>query len=217
VDIFSTVRVPHLRLLPLALIAPWFLVPAVWAQQGSNVDESGILTAKTFYVDGAAATSGNGTAANPFKTIQEGLNVARTVWRDQQLKTKVVIRNGTYRESAQLDIGVINNFTATQLAASTARNAGAVIVIEGESQAGVVIEGADALTGWTQVGNRWWAPLPANFGPMPSELSGVTAGVSTPNALAYRKEMLFVQGKLLEQKKRTRGGDMGDIFHRCCR
>ncbi len=187
----------------LALLA----LPLAADPQGAAIDETSIPAANIFYVDGSVPVTGTGTAASPFKTIQEGLNAAKAKYTAATPeKSKVIIRNGTYKESATLDIGgSANSYTIAgsgAYMATQARNVGACLVIEGESAGGVILEGADAYTSWTQDGGtpRYYTAWNKGWGKLPSVLSGVTAGVSTPNDLAYRREMVFVNGKLLEQK-----------------
>lgn len=94
--------------------------------------------------------------------------------------TKIFIRNGTYRES-------VGNF-------STSVNNAATAIFQGESAGGVIISGAEQLTGWTQSGSSWYVSWKQNWGVQPWRYS-----ITTPSNIVRRKEVLFFGSTQLRQ------------------
>ena len=92
-----------------------------------------------YYVDQAAHTTGDGSAASPFLTIQEAADRA-------QPGDEVVVRPGVYRESVN------------PVCAGTPD---ARITYRAEQKGTAVITGAERVTGWEQVdGNVWSVRIP---------------------------------------------------------
>lgn len=87
---------------------------------------------RTYHVSAAAATSGVGTAARPFKTIGEAASVA-------QAGDTIIVHAGTYRERVNPLRGGSSDSTR--------------ITYRAAPNAVVVITGSDPVTGWIRVSN----------------------------------------------------------------
>jgi|GEM_PF-6718020 len=143
--------------------------------RGATVNEGLVQT--TIYVD---AATGNDVTGSPYKTFKAALARAGTLLA-AGTPTKIVLNPGTYREG-DLDTG-----TDPRL-----------LVIEGKEKGTVILSGSDEvpLGAWTDEGGgvysipwtRDWYFHDGNW------------GANGPRkVLGHRKEMIFVNGKLLEQ------------------
>lgn len=143
---------------------------------GANVNEGLVTT--TLYVAKTGSDQNPGTQALPFKTIKKGITQA-FINQNNNIGTKLIIKNGTYREQ----MGLHTTPTSTDKP----------VIIEAEQEGGVIISGADVWTGWTAEGNNWTHNWPHNWGAAPLNLPLSGKGV------ALRREMIVVNGKILKQ------------------
>ncbi|HZL35973.1 MAG TPA: carbohydrate-binding protein [Tepidisphaeraceae bacterium] len=105
--------------------------------------ESRLLLSGTWFVATTGLDTNPGTLAAPFKTIQHAANEANP-------GDCVMVRAGIYHES----VHVPNSGTSW-----------APITFEPYNGESVTIDGADAITGWTQTsGSIWTAKLPLDLG-----------------------------------------------------
>lgn len=102
------------------------------AATGANVNES--LVGTTLYVDPVVGMDdpGRGTLGTPLRTLGEALARAQSN-RGFGTGTKIVLADGTYRETNSL---------------SAARVANAPIVIEAVNQGQAILSGSDVVTNW---------------------------------------------------------------------
>jgi hypothetical protein len=185
----TSILVTALALLPLALQAAYSL-PDVGSVDGANVNESNITN--IIYVDTQNANaSDNNTGkstSTPVKTIAKAIAIARTDL-DNAIKTKIVIKAGVYREGS------------LSLNPDTANRKSTPLVIEGDTNNGTIISGADVWSGsgWTDLGSGlWMKDWTQNFGFTTRYYYGEETGERT--AIAQRREVVFVDRKPLVQR-----------------
>jgi hypothetical protein len=140
------------------------------------------LAGRVFHVDNqspAASDQGPGTAALPLKTLHRAVELAAAANAGGTPAT-VLVHPGTYRESVSVRAG----------------GTGAALIVQAVEAGQAVISGSDVWTGWTRRGtipvftHAWpyaWglAPIPAHWPPLQD--------------IVRRREMVFVNGRLLRQ------------------
>lgn len=132
------------------------------------------------YVSTTGSDSNAGSATAPFRTIAKAVSMASSN-NTRNIATRVIIQPGTYREGFYL--GQVTGQTE------------APISIEAAQKGTVIIDGADIWTGWRQdVNGTYSHAWTTNWGP-----SSTPAGWPSTPELLRRREMLFVNGKLLKQ------------------
>jgi len=177
----------------------------VWAKGYTDVEPDKLTPAQawtnTFYIDANAATNGTGTSESPFKSIKEGRYVIQAA-RDRGENTRVILREGTYREDLNLEF----NWTDKKDILERRRNA--VFTVEGDTtRPGKVIISANddwsqGQKTWTQVDaarNIWVTDWPYAFGLYAGDRGG---GANLRVPVAQRNEQVFVQPKAGGDKKR---------------
>ena len=154
---------------------------------GAQIDESAIE--RIFYVATSGSDDNIGSEANPFLTIGKGFSEAEQSV-NAGVATKLVIKNGIYRDAFNDGITFFDGIGKTTL-----------LVIEGESADNVIISGSDVFDAseWTvydAANNIYETPWPYNFG-----FQTVNFGSFGPqNAYSHRSEMMFVNGQPLKQQ-----------------
>lgn len=149
----------------------------------------GQVAAQTVHVatqDPAASDTNPGTESEPLKTISRGAEIAQDN-SAQGISTRVLIHPGTYREGI--------TFIGPE------QDLGASLTFEAVNRGTVIVKGSDVWTGWTRVEDgiytREWphdwgyAQIPSNW---PKEFLDHKDG-----PLIQRREIVFVNGKLLRQ------------------
>jgi hypothetical protein len=138
------------------------------------------------YVNGLhpmASDENNGTADRPLKTIQRAAKLAEAN-HHQNIGTRIVIYPGIYREAITLDL--------------RGDYMDAPIIFEAKDQGTVILSGADVWTGWEKhdSANIYTHPWQYKWGTSanPWESEHVTL-----EPIVRRREMVFVDGKLLDQ------------------
>jgi hypothetical protein len=122
--------------------------------------ESRTLLSTTWFVATTGSDSNSGTLAAPFRTIQHGADAAKP-------GDTVDVRGGVYHE------------TVTVHKSGTA---GARITFQPYNNEAVTIDGADAITGFTNAGGAiWTAPMPVNLG--------------------YGNNQVFVDGQMMNEAR----------------
>jgi parallel beta-helix repeat protein len=149
---------------------------------------SGEETAKILYVNNQypqASDQNPGAADLPLKTINTAAKIARQN-QVNNIGTKIVIYPGTYRERIDLSTyGPVDKDVP--------------IIFESKEQGKVIVSGSDVWNGWTRQGNtdiytHSW-PYKWGLAPYPAGWEGNV--VLRP--IVRRREMIFVNGKALEQ------------------
>src|SRR5205823_9258399 len=123
-----------------------------------------------------------GTAAAPVKTLTKATQLALAN-NKLNIATRVIIQPGVYRESLQLF--------------STSSDTAAPISFEAAKKGTVIIDGADVWTGWQaepSLTNTYSHAWTTDWGVEPTP-----SGWPTTPQIVRRREMLFVNGKLLKQ------------------
>ena len=135
------------------------------------------------FVDGSSGLDTNpGTSAKPVKTISRGASIASANHRNN-IATTVTINPGTYREFVQ--ISGVNP------------NVGAPVTFQASKIGSVIISGSDVWTDW-----RADSAAPGRFvhsWPYAWGTCSVPAGWPSLKEIVLRREMVFVNGKLLVQ------------------
>ncbi|MGA2844090.1 MAG: right-handed parallel beta-helix repeat-containing protein, partial [Candidatus Acidiferrales bacterium] len=135
------------------------------------------------FVDGSSGLDTNpGTSAKPVKTISRGASIASANHRNN-IATTVTINPGTYREFVQ--ISGVNP------------NVGAPVTFQASKIGSVIISGSDVWTDW-----RADSAAPGSFvrsWPYAWGTCSVPAGWPSLKEIVLRREMVFVNGKLLVQ------------------
>jgi hypothetical protein len=135
------------------------------------------------FVDAASGSDANtGLAGHPLKTLAKAcLIIAKNHWNN--IPTTVTISPGTYREAIQI--------------AGTSPTTGSPVTIQATQPGSVIISGADVWTGWqpdttnsTLLTHSW----PYRFG-----ICTVPAGWPTLREIVLRREMIFLNGKMMTQ------------------
>jgi len=144
------------------------------------------LVTKIIYVNPQniqASDNNPGTENLPLKTLNKAAEIARQNYRSN-LGTKAIVYPGIYRESVEL---IIEN-----------KNLNVPIIFEAKEPGKVIVSGSDIWKNWTQYQNskiythNWpykWE-IPDNPWPKNVEVSPIVR----------RKEIVFINGKLLKQK-----------------
>ena len=145
---------------------------------GGPSSECSSLEAKVYVNAGSGSDSNPGTADKPFKTLNKGFSVALAN-RGQGKGTCVLLQPGTYRKSLVERI--------------EGGSSGKRIVIESVVPGEAVISGSDVWTGWSCSSGVCEKAWPYDWGTS-TETDGQTIG-----KLALRREMVFVNGKNLNQ------------------
>jgi Right handed beta helix region len=135
------------------------------------------------YVDGSSGSDASpGTQDRPLKTISKAAQVAvANHWNE--IPTTITINPGIYREFVQVS--------------GTDPNVGPPVTFQASKPGAVVISGSDVWTGWQQETvnpNRYIHEWPFRWG-------NCTAPVGGPSLqdIVLRREMIFVNGRLLNQ------------------
>lgn len=130
------VQLVSVLLLAVACTSSYGLDPHGIGEIGARVDESDILT--TIHVSPSGNdTTGNGSPASPYRTLYKGLQAASKKL-SSGIDTRVYLHNGTYVETRKTVWGANNS----------GRMKEAVMVLEGESKAGVVVRHDNADPSW---------------------------------------------------------------------
>lgn len=136
----------------------------------------------TYHVALSGNNSNPGTSTSPWRTV--GFAAQRAFARQAQgLSTKVIVQNGTYRES-------VGTFATGVRPGPT----GAMVIFEGQSPGGVIVSGADIVAGWTKSGANYHTPWTHNWGVQPWRYS-----IGAPPHIVRRKEVVFLDNLLLRQ------------------
>jgi hypothetical protein len=151
-----------------------------------KIDESKV--GKIIYVDNENPKSSDenpGTEELPLKTIKKAIQIVEEN-NSKGIGVKVVIKKGTYRESIELP------FRGN-------KQTDAPIIIEGDKNGKTIIKGSDIWNDWerhkeTNIYTHKWeykwglAPYPPNW-----------EGFVKLEDIVRRREMIFVNGEMLEQ------------------
>ena len=154
-----------------------------------SVDETAaMLNEKVFHVDRAqsdASDNNAGSAEKPLASIGKGVELALAANRRGE-PARVVVHAGIYREQVNLH----GSPSATD----------SPMVIEGAGDGATVISGADVWSGWTKtssdVYSHHWG-FDWGLTALPEGWDSVQSVQDNP--LLRRREMVFVNGRLLRQ------------------
>lgn len=155
----------------------------LWARSSTAPPPPRPTAAAEIYVDGSSGADTNaGTKEKPLKTISRAAVIASANhWNN--IPTTVTINPGTYREFVQ--ISGVNP------------NVGAPVTFQASKIDSVIISGSDVWTGWREdsaTPGRYAHSWPFAFG-----TCSVPAGWPSLKEIVLRREMVFVNGKLLAQ------------------
>ena len=135
------------------------------------------------YVDGTSGSDANpGTQARPFKTIKKASQLIAAN-RPYNIPTIVTINPGIYREFIQIS--------------GTDPNVGPAVTFQASQAGQVVISGSDVWAGWQRDPanpSRYAHAWPFRWGNCT-----VPSGGPSVQPIVLRREMIFVNGKLLNQ------------------
>jgi hypothetical protein len=138
---------------------------------------------REIFVDASSGSDSNaGTSSRPFKTIGKAAQLAVANSR-RNLSTTITVNPGVYRESIEI--------------AGSSPEVGGSITIQGSRVGAVTISGSDPWTGWQadpQNPDRYVHPWPYSWGP-----GERPKGFPSLEPIVLRREMIFVNGKLLTQ------------------
>ena len=167
------------------------MISAAWAQTATDV---------TLHVDiqnPGASNANPGSEFRPFKTIQAATTAAMENNKGR-VSTKILISPGTYRESIQL----VYNGQETD----------APIIFEAKAKGTVIISGSEVWGNWQRgsQSNIYVHPWPYKWGLAPYPAGW--AGWVTLQPILRRREMIFVNGKFLQQVLTKRELTEGSFF-----
>ncbi|MBI4639949.1 MAG: right-handed parallel beta-helix repeat-containing protein [Candidatus Tectomicrobia bacterium] len=142
---------------------------------------------KIIYVniqDPQASDQNPGTDELPLKTISKAAEIAIEN-KKQNIGTKIIIYPGTYRESIKLEF--------------SSRETDAPAIFEAKEKGSAIISGSDIWDGWKRQGNTdiYTNSWPYKWGLAPYPGGWERQVVLEP--IVRRREMIFANGKLLEQ------------------
>ena len=168
---FATDTSPHAPLSPQTGNAP------VAETEIAPVGEQSV------FVDATSGSDSNpGNSSRPFKTIGRAAELAVANSR-RNLATTITVNPGTYRESIEI--------------AGSTPDVGAPITIQASKNSAVIISGSDQWTGWQadpQDPGTYVHPWTYSWG------AGETPkGFPAMDPIVLRRELIFVNGKLLTQ------------------
>lgn len=140
------------------------------------------MSATTIHVDNqnpAASDSNSGTSSSPLKTIQKAATMADKLNRES-VPVTVLVHPGMYRERVSLPF--MSNYPSNP----------AEIVFEAVSKGTVIVSGSDIWTGWNKESqsNTFSHSWSFDWGPANDEAN---------EPIVWRREMVFMNGKLLRQ------------------
>ncbi|QDU71496.1 right-handed parallel beta-helix repeat-containing protein [Mucisphaera calidilacus] len=150
---------------------------------GANFNASAIVN--TYHVDihGSTSPGTTGSEGDPFGSIESAILRARNDL-DAGIGARVLIHPGTYRQSMGSHLWVN----------SSANRKNTPLLIEG-SGPGVVISGADVMTGWQYEGNGVYStPWTHNIG---NDTYWQAGYAPDDSVLAHRAEQVIVNGSAL--------------------
>jgi hypothetical protein len=143
-----------------------------WTGTGDPTEGEELPTTYDMYVSSAGLDANAGTYSSPKRTIQAALNALPTSG-----ERTVGIFNGTYRE------------------ATTVSRTG-ITHLQGQSEDGVIISGAEQYSSWTNhSGNIWRAAWAYTWGAEPNPWPGE----SDPPEGVRRREIVVIDGVVMRQ------------------
>lgn len=148
------------------------------------------------FVNGSSGSDSNsGAYGHPVKTITRALQiVAANHWN--KIPTTVTINPGTYREALQV--------------AGTSATDGVPVTLQATQPGSVIISGSDVWTGWqadTSNAELYVHSWPYRFG-----FCALPAGWPAVAEIFHRREMIFINGKLLNQVLALKDMRAGTFF-----
>lgn len=150
------------------------------AATGAQIDLGSVRA--TVHVAADAAPGGDGSENRPFNTLEAGLRAATTTL-SRGMPTRVLVHPGVYRE------GELRPDLGDGEAART------LLVIEGVDPERCVISGSDEYPAgdWTDLGDGLFSH------PWPHRWGHFTYRWGPPQPMGHRREMVFVNGRMLRQ------------------
>lgn len=145
-----------------------------------------VAAANTYYVATNGSNANPGTSAQPFLTVQKGVDAALAK-KNSGVSAKVVIRDGVYRE-------------AVTVPSRGGSDTNAALIVQAANIEGAIISGSNVWSGgWSASGSGWFTHAwNYNWGLSAVNAYGYGPGPSLPD-LARRREMIFVNGELMRQ------------------
>ena len=176
-----------------ALIAFAFLLSAV---AGKVLAGSPAANPVEIFVNGSSGSDLNsGAYGHPVKTLARAMQiVAANHWN--KIPTTVTIYPGTYRESIQI--------------AGTSATIGVPVTLQATQPGSVIISGSDVWPGWkpdTSNASLYTHSWPFRFG-----VCALPAGWPAVGEIFHRREMIFLNGKLLTQVLALKDMRAGTFF-----
>ncbi len=179
-------RLARFCAITFALLTPLALPAQTGGTGSAPIDES-LVTQILHVAPTGNDSTGTGSAAAPYRSIQRGLNRAGTL-NGQNVGVKVLVAPGTYREGS-IGAATAINFPSPSTAAP--------IILEGagwnpaapSNTGDVIITGSEAWTGWTDAGDGTWTKAwPYDWGLSPDN------GAPNVPEVFRRYEMVHVNG-----------------------
>ncbi|HJY84823.1 MAG TPA: right-handed parallel beta-helix repeat-containing protein [Candidatus Binatia bacterium] len=177
-----------------ALFSSWCFLIAVSSARAQT------KATVTLYVNAQhpqAADSNPGTETLPLKTIKTAATAA-VENNKQRISTQIIIFPGTYRES--IDLGFNGQETETP------------IIFEAKEKGATIISGSEVWGDWVQQGSTdiYTHPWPYKWGlaPYPTGWEGWI----TLQPIVRRREVIFVNGQLLDQELSSQDLKKGSFY-----
>lgn len=159
----------------------WPRIPQLATGASITGDET-VSTNNTFYVDINGDDSNSGNYYSPVRTIKKGVKLATAI-KSAGNNAKVIIRDGTYRESVDFP-KLIKGIDDTS----------AVLIVEANNVGNAILSGSDDWSGgWNFDGSNYWKAWTYDWGLGNDHYVTNDQGPVIPT-LARRKELVFVNG-----------------------
>lgn len=157
---------------------------------------------RLFVAPSGSDSSGDGSQANPYKTLANAFTQAASGWT-------IILRAGSYQ---------VGGDTQSQSLSSLQLNK--PITIQSYPNEAVWFDGSDTLTSWTQEGSQWWAPYDRVFDRSVSYSSGAADGSGTAGGTwldpahpeAAWPDRIFRDGIMLTQATSKAAATAGKFF-----